>query len=292
MAKAVDFDTTQEIEDLMEKALKIKRKDYDPSFDRKNIIWRKRNLKVFTEKSWLTEISVLWATLTTIQKTAWETAGAVCNLTGYQLFTQDTSYRLENSLSGVATPNNIYQYKVIHVYNANANWYLSFSQCHRESYDLFIKNPNQKNAYTPTPITENFVPPLKVEFYYKADLTPNPAGNTFHVTVCLVGMKDGVRVTDYQNVELNPSTDWIKFSQDFNLDVDYIYYYYVTIYMFKYTGEAFFDNFNIEHDSQNFAINPSCDDIFRLAYIHLGFKYYAWEQSGGGGDSYFRNDYL
>lgn len=60
-------------------------------------------------------IADAWNNLTEEDKTAWSAAGALVDLDGYNLFVQDKSFRIKNSLVGNATPSIIHQYLVGHL---------------------------------------------------------------------------------------------------------------------------------------------------------------------------------
>jgi len=67
------------------------------------------------DESYLASCRVLWDLLSEEEKELWRSAGDYTDLEGYNLFVQDTTYRLKNSIPGVATPSNYYQYKVGHL---------------------------------------------------------------------------------------------------------------------------------------------------------------------------------
>lgn len=67
------------------------------------------------DESYLASCKILWDLLTPAEQSAWGDAGDFTDLNGYNLFVQDTTYRLKNCIPGVATPVEAHQYKIGHV---------------------------------------------------------------------------------------------------------------------------------------------------------------------------------
>jgi hypothetical protein len=78
----------------------------------------RKNLPSF---SLMPEACDAWNLLTSEIKNDWETAGAVCGLSGFSLFLQDKIYRIKNEIAGNETQNIYHQYKVVHLYIPEAS---------------------------------------------------------------------------------------------------------------------------------------------------------------------------
>ena len=270
MSKAVDYNPEESLEELFLKSIKVKRKLYDASMDRKNIVWRKRNYEVLTEQSELSAISLLWNNLTTTKKARWESAGVVCGLTGYQLFVQDTSYRLENNLPGLIYPSLYHQYKIARVIFDNNDDYGLLRQYHPNYYYLWVDNVGQKNARTPVRIDEDATSPITISFYYYAEVEEYPGASVFGVQVQGWASKDDVDFPFDETVNLEQKTGWCFFTYDFVIDCDFVYSYVVDLRFDYVKGVLKFDNFSVEHDGENYAIDPNCDNINEvLQYTNL-----------------------
>lgn len=277
MAQATEFDPSSAEKELMLRALRVEKQYYDPKINRKDIIWTKRRIKDFIDASPLDSCAYIWDLLSTPTKDAWGIAGAYCGLTGWELFVQDTTYRIVNDLVGIASPRSKHQYKVMMCDMGSGNYPLSISQYHEPEYTLKTKNVGQKNAYTWLDIEEDITAPLTVSFNYSADLVEVGPTLSHYIDVWFQGKKDGATASDSFQENLKIDTGWITFSKNFTPDLDTITRYRVEIYIFKYTGIIMFDNFSFEHDGEDWAIDKYCNDVREEKYTHAGYKYPAWK---------------
>lgn len=277
MAIVTGLNIPPDLKDSFLKAIDVKDRRTKISIEKKDIVWRKRNLKNFIADTPLDPVAVLWNNLSDADKAAWDTAASHCGMTGYRLFVQDTTYRIQNNLSGVATPNNNHQYKVMKP-SATASTSFYAAQRHGASYKLKQYRSGSKLAYDWVDISEVFAPPLKLEFDYYADLVKVYDWSTWTLRIHFTGTKDGDFAEEYIDIDLLLDTNgWVRFSQELNPDLDEISYYFVRFYGYYVTGTSYFDNFNMEHGGQNWAINPNCDNLDQVYYIRYDRVYYPWE---------------
>ena len=292
MTKVTDYNPEESLEELFLKSVNIKRNYYVTSALRKDITWRKRNFKTLIDRSFFDQASVLWNQATSAKQARWNTAGAVCGLTGYQLFVQDTSYRLANNLPGLASPSIYHQYKVLHGHINTLGSGLDLTQIHWSEYDRWIKNPGQKNAYTLTTITESVTAPIKVEFMYNADLEAGPTFHYCEFTITCWGKKDGFNTSDEQSFELPLVTGWTQISESFSPDLDSIRSYSVQLYFYRVLGDIWIDNFNFEHDGQNWAFDPFLDDPWAPNIYDEPWTYYNYDTDDDSEDLFWESIYL
>lgn len=277
MTRVTDLDINPDLKDSMLKGVNVKDRRTNVCIETKNIVWRKRNLKNFIADTPLDPVAVLWNNLSDADKALWNTAASHCGMTGYRLFVQDITYRIENSLPGVATPNNNHQYKVMKPSKVINEYILYALQVHDSSYQLKQYRSGSKLAYDWVEIEEVFAPPLKLEFDYYSDLI-NPYGYySWTVRIRFNGTKDGSPVQEDITFDLDLQTGWTRWSEILSPDMDEISYYYVRFYGYHVSGTAYFDNINMEHGGQNYAINPNCDRANEVFYIRSNLVYSAWQ---------------
>jgi len=85
------------------------------SVSRQRSIYRRSDIKTLPSFSLLGQAADAWNLLSAGDKASWEAAAGIVGLHGYNLFIQDKSYRLMNSIAGNATPSLYHQYLVGHV---------------------------------------------------------------------------------------------------------------------------------------------------------------------------------
>jgi hypothetical protein len=292
MAKVGEISLTPEQKELYYKALRVEEVYSETVVDRKNIIWRNRNLIEVEDRSIIDQCAELWNGLSQAEQDAWVTAASYCNLTGWKLFFQDTSYRILNNLSGLATPNNLHQYKVIKVVKPSDAHPLDFTQYHHSPYYLKTRIVGSKDAYKWVYVDETCAPPIVVEFNYYTDIIQRQDYHIFHLTGLFRGLKNGVDTAIFIHIDLEKQHPWGLFSHSFAPDLDTIYYYYISFYMYQVYGTLMIDNVNFFHDGENWALDPSCDNIKAVNYVHNDWQEPSWQLSWGDIATYFDSFYL
>jgi len=292
MAKADNFDPTTVQREQMLKSVRVEELYTGTKINKKDITYRKRNLRVLAAQSQFDPCASLWAGLSEAAKTRWDNAGAVCGLTGWELFFQDTTYRLLNNLPGLASPSVLHQYKVLKWIIDDQVQAHSINQVHWRNRYNRNRIPGSKKAYIWEVVEEFFAPPLTIEFNYHADLEAKDAGSYFKACVFGNGYVGGVPTYFGACYDLDLVTGWKQFSQAYSPAVDTIYYYYLALYANRLEGIACFDNFNFEHDAQNWAFDPFCDNV-KDKYAKDGYGYRkAFEPSTYQDISKFDSAYL
>ena len=276
MTKVVDFDPSVEAKEAMLRSLRVEMRPDDAVINKKDIIWRKRNLIEITDLSMLNQCAALWHSLSSGERANWDTAAAYCALTGWELFLQDTSYRLLNNLLGIAAPNIHHQYKVMECVLNCTDEYFSIYQKHYSNYKLRELIPGQKKAYAWNEINEQVVGSLIVEFNYFSDLEELDIDYEFYAIIHCIGTKDGSLAQDFIFIDLDLKTAWKSFFQLFIPDLDTITFYQIIFSAYHVSGVVMFDNFNFEHDSQNWAFDFNCDSIRSDRYIFNNKYWPAW----------------
>lgn len=292
MATVEDLDIDPALEDLMLECVKIRDRYGNPRIDKKLIVWRKRNYKELESLSQIIPAADQWDRLSSGEKSAWDTAASYCGLTGYQLFIQDTAFRILNGLLGFATPNIHHQYKVMEFITGDDCEEFYLFQTHPPSYWVYEHVPGTKNTFRWVEIEENIAAPFLLEFDYRSQLEATDAGVEYYVIVFFDGIKNGVPDYDAISFNLDLVTDWQRFSEELNPDLDTISEYWVEFDAVWVSGWVQFDNFNFFHDGQNWAFDPRCDNIDKQRF-DIGLEYsYPWELDWGGTFESFDSIYI
>lgn len=261
MAKVTGLNVPSELKAKFEKFLKANYLRLSTKIDMNPIFGLRSKKERLSSNVNLNDLAPLWDSLSSSDQTLWGNAGAESGLTGYQLFVQDTSYRLNNGLTGLATPNNYHQYKVLSLEMSADIGEWSIIQEHFDFYYLRSAVSGRDEAFEWNLISEVGSSPLKIEFNYYSDLVSTDPDSDFYVKVTVHGLKNGLPVYDSFNFDLDLQTGWKSFSEELVVDMDSFDEYDFTIQAYYLTGTFRADNFNFEHDSQNWAWDPYCKNI-------------------------------
>jgi hypothetical protein len=209
----------------------------------------------------LPQVSEIWNGLTEEEKTLWVNAAYWAGQTGYNLFVQDTSYRINNGIAGIAVPNEYHQYKVVRVDITQGNKSYTVSQVHNKQYYKLTKVTGTQNQYKPVLITENVTMPMYFRFNLKSNLTKAATVSAFEarVEIDFIG-PDGYDQTAYTfNVPINTAWDYFEIPVE---GFEYEVLTYAIIFRVQgYTGVFEYDGIEIEHSSQNWAFDSNCDTV-------------------------------
>ncbi len=266
------------------RVLKPSRRFVNVSVRRKGFFNVRKNRKNLIARSLLFEISALWRGFTSLQKSAWDSAGAVMNMSGYKAFVQDQTLRIKNSLSGTSVPSTLHQGLAGRVFDLADDDVSGFVQKHPSSYYILRKIFNYQNQYEPILITEVPTSPLTISFRYKSDMVD--LGNEVAVYI-QIAYKNGdgdFDYIDFDNDSLDPNTDWTTYTFVKNPLPAGTTAYEVTIYFYAEGGEFLIDNFSCFHSGQNWAKDPYCER-FGEHFLEGVYDFFpSWEMLAGYGE--------
>lgn len=292
MAKVVDLNINPDIEDLMLASVKTKNRYYSNSIIDRKIAVGGRQYEKLESQSHMKKLGLMWQGLTQEKRDEWSSVAENCDLTGWQLFLQDVSFRLRANLPGFPILSQFRQYKglVAYVPPDCSDFYIA--QPHYVNYSVSIKNVGQKNARTWTEIEETMTAPFLIEFNYSSGFEPTGTGNLFFVEVSFYGTKSGAPAGDSFQFPLTQISDWNTFSEEITPDLDTITTYEVGIFGEEITGFLLLDNFNFYHDSQNWAYDPFCNHFDEYYYYILSSYVQSWQWDISGTGEFFENVYI
>ena len=225
-----------------------------------HLLSKEQKLKVST-RSLLPQISEYWAALTPAQKAAWKTAGDASNYNQWNLFVQDTAYRLKYGLPGVATPSDLYQYKVGKLeIKAPANG-ARLKQYHPARYYKLKKVKGTKALWENVEIRELLVLPLKIELSYKSNLTAitDDARAKFYATIH--SSYQGRTIETIAGFDLLQSTAWTRNSFTATDVIGKARSYDLNLDFSGVVGEFYWDNVVARHSGTNYARDWRCVDV-------------------------------
>lgn len=207
---------------------------------KKRTKYSREALDLLPAMSSLPEAADAWALLSGADQTAWNTAASYCNKNGFNLFLQDKTYRIINSLAGNATPSNNHQYLVGHINIPIGSGHFLLRQVGNDA----IPNGGSLNISYKTDLTADGGPGeyLKVRFSYRWDDAGTPTFETAEIT-------------------LNLSQAWTITAAEFGVQDTPLEYWQLEIEGDKIKGDFWFDNFYAEVGGSAYTFDRDCQKV-------------------------------
>jgi hypothetical protein len=219
---------------------------------------KKRGL---TQKSLFVKLAPVWAGFSDAERLAWTEAGAVCDLSGFKLFVQDTAKRIANDIEGYATPSILHQSLVGKIGIEAPAVGLTILQLHPQSYYVSKKVTGTRSQYAPVQIIENLSLPVDIAISYKSDLSSagdNPYARFF---VTIYSNYQGKDIENNCVIDFSLSHAWERKTASISGVLGKLRGYTAYIEIHDAQGTLLFDNVDITHGGQNWARDPFCNSI-------------------------------
>lgn len=292
MGKVSYIDLPPGYEDLYKKGLQPGDRFQFSRVRIKDLFLSRARVKGITIKSLLLSLAPVWASLTEMEKEAWSDAGSQMGLTGWKMFVNDTAARRRAGISGYATPNNIYQSMVGRILVESPATGFLIEQAHPNTYFVLRKVTGTRSQYSPVPVSEPFGLPLEIAISYKSDLTSAGSG-AFAKFYCVVYSNyQGRTIETPLVIDLPLSHDWERLTASLSHVVGAVRGYSAFIEIYNATGNLYFDNVSITHNSENWARDPDCSNVsqsFTRAFFQVSRAWVAPDPIEGAdfGSIYF-----
>lgn len=227
----------------------------------KNTLLSAKSKKGLSQKSLLPTVNLLWQAMTSADRSAWESAGAVCNKTGFRLFTQDYCARRFNGLEGVAIPSLLHQSLIGNIHIEAPAVECKISQIHPKFYYVYKKVTGKKGMYEPVLVTESLTLPFTLSLNYAANLVSQGVGSFAKCYVRFWYSYQGVDKYHDLEISLDLITDWKYATAVLNSLQTIVIRYDVYFYLYNLRGDLYFDNIGLWHGGINYARDQFCNDI-------------------------------
>jgi hypothetical protein len=239
MSIVTGLDIPPENYELFRKACDINQSFGRERIEKKAVVYRTRNFSSLIERSSFQSISNKWDLLSSLERSAWEDAGYWANMSGWDLFQQDTLYRINNGLAGTATPSEYHQLMV---------------------GKLTIEAPAESCI-----IRQNWNMGMGGTFYYmfnfQASFVSTGAGSYMDTFFYWSEIDEWDEVYYWEeNVGLWNTDTWDWWDDGYG-DTDGYTLYYFEIVIYKYRGILYFDGLVFNHEDENIARDWQCNDV-------------------------------
>jgi hypothetical protein len=261
MARTSFLDIPEGFDFAYKKALNSSDRFVFPSVRLKPLFQSRRRKKGVSQKSLMPLCSQLWAEFSQGEKDAWTSAGQVMNISGFRLFLQDQTLRVQNDLTGVSTPSNIYQTKVGRCTVSAPATKLLLTQLHPLNYWVSRVIRGSKGMREPVLITEDFALPLSIKISYKTNLTSISEDYKARFYAIVYSLYQGRTIENVVEIPFTLSSGWVASEASLNSVIGLAKSYALFIELTNVRGDLFIDNIEANHSGFNWARDPYCRDI-------------------------------
>lgn len=206
-------------------------------------------------------ISEEWNKLSDSEKDDWNTIAENMGRNGWQLFTQDLSYRIKHELSYPPTPDSKYQTWVGHLHIGGDESYTEMYQYHAHRYFLKVPKEGYRKMKKKIKVMTWPTNPLEIRLSYKTDLKYTGSGTEPRLGIKTDGYTDYGYIESEYFYDLPHSSTWTTFSEDFNNIRPGSTKMRLAIYIYENSGDIWFDNLELNIDGVNHAIDPYFEEV-------------------------------
>lgn len=214
-----------------------------------------------TTRSLLPQIRDAWNGLTTFEQQAWKDAAAVTSMNGWNLFVQDTAYRIKFGLSGLATPSLLHQYKVGRIEIAAPAQKVVLAQFHPILYYVSKKMRGNTSQYEDVPVTEKLQLPLTVGCSFRSNLTATTGTPVVKFYAVVYSSYQGRTIETEIGFDVPLTSDWTSQTATLTSVIGTARYYTLFITIDGARGWFEWDNVIAQHTGTNWARDKRCNDV-------------------------------
>ena len=214
-----------------------------------------------TTRSLLPQIRTAWESLSPAEVAAWKAAAAVTSMNGWNLFTQDTAYRIKFGLPGLATPSLLHQYKVGRIEIAAPADRVLLAQYHPNKYYVSKKMRGNTTQREDVAVYEKLTLPLTIGCSFRSGLTATKPQPKVRFYAIVYSLYQGRTIENQVGFDIPLSSDWtsatatitevIGVSRDYNLWIE----------LDGVRGWFEWDNVVAQHTATNWARDKRCNDV-------------------------------
>lgn len=214
-----------------------------------------------TNRSLLPQIRDLRDSLAPAEIAAWKEAALAGRQNWWNLFVQDTAYRLKHGIDGLAIPSTLHQYKVGRIEIAAPAERVLLTQYHPRKYFVNKKVRGNTTIREDIPIFERFQLPLNLAISYRSNLvTTRPDGRARFFAV-VTSHYQGRNIETELTINFNLSTGWTRASASLDEVLGEAQHYQLFIELDGVRGAFEWDNVVSMHTGTNWARDWRCTDV-------------------------------
>lgn len=214
-----------------------------------------------TTRSLLPQITTLWKALSPTEQAAWKAAAAVTTMNGWNLFVQDTAYRLKYGLPGLAVPSLIHQYKVGRIEIAAPAQRVVLAQYHPNKYYVSKKMRGNTSQREDVAVLEPFQLPLEVGCSFRSNLVAVTGTPKVRFYAIIYSSYQGRTIESEVGFDVPLQSDWQSQTSTITEVIGVGRYYTLWIELDGVRGSFEWDNVISRHTGTNWARDKRCIDV-------------------------------
>lgn len=239
MANLENFHILPEQRELFEKSVVVRDGFFGTKADKKNITYRKRNFENLIAQSHFPDVAERWNALPQSVKDRWASAGEWSFQSGWDLFAQDTNYRIANGIAGVGEANIYHQFKVGHIHIESPATSISIYQNITGDYDTFFD----------------------MSINYCNRLVSAGSGSYCRMFLNIYVDEEWTQYWTSEELYLDDGSWWTYNGDSYDFEGVTILQMYVSIEIHNMTGDFFFDGVSLIRSDVNLLADYNCNNI-------------------------------
>lgn len=221
----------------------------------------KKKILDLTTRSLLPQISTLRDTLSPSEIAAWKTAAAAGRQNWWNLFVQDTAYRLKYGIDGLAEPSPLHQYKVGRIELKGSANRILLTQYHPNKYYISKKMRGNTSLREDVAIFEPFQLPLEIGLSYRSNLVAAGSAPKARFSAVVFSSYQGRTIETEMAIDMNLSAGWTRATTSLSEVIGLPRYYQMFIELEDVQGNFEWDNVLAMHTATNWARDFRCTDV-------------------------------
>ncbi len=221
----------------------------------------KKKVLELTTRSLLPQITAQKATLDESEVLAWKAAAAAGRQNWWNLFVQDTAYRLKYGISGLATPSPLHQYKVGRIEIAAPADRVLLTQYHPVKYYISKKMPGNTSLREDVAVVEKLALPLEIGLSFRTNLTALTGDPKVRFYAIIYSSYQGRTIETEVGFDIPLTSVWTRETAIISEVVGIARSYDLFIELDNVRGVFEWDNVLSYHTGTNYARDFRCTDV-------------------------------
>lgn len=214
-----------------------------------------------TQRSLLPQLRDMWNELTYLEQTRWKQAAGTTGMNGWNLFVQDTAYRLKYGIPGIATPSNLHQYKVGRIEIAAPAERVLLVQYHPELYYVSKKMRGPTQLREDVAVHERLTLPLLIGCSYRCNLVPTREDYRARFYATIFSSYQGRTIETEVGFDFDIESDWQRDTAQLTEVIGVARAYNLRLELDGVRGWLEWDNVVAQHTGSNYARDKRCNDV-------------------------------
>lgn len=261
MAQVGALDIPPELLELFRKLLSSTSNRRSGAIRKHGYLPSREQIVKLTTRSLLPQIRDSWNSLTPTQQLAWKNAAAVTSMNGWNLFVQDTAYRIKYAIPGLATPSLIHQYKVGRLEIAAPAQKAILAQFHPNKYYVSKKMRGKTSQREDVAIFEKLQLPLEIGCSFRTNLTAVTGSPKAKFYAIIYSSYQGRTIETQVGFDFPLTSGWTQDTASISEVIGVARDYNLWIELDGVRGYLEWDNVVSQHTATNWARDKRCNDV-------------------------------